>query len=153
MERGAGWPTHWRRCRLRRNGKEVYRGWRGGSEEPEWRRKKNINRSGKGREWVLICRLRGSLCRQQCVVCFISAPLALWDGVWVKASGHSLPWRVQWWMFGGNLGHCSRNTINSVAVSQHDWEELYCGMCLCICAQMCVPRNSIVFNKVCVCVF
>lgn len=55
-------------------------------------------------------------------------------------------------MFRGNLGRRSRKTINSVAVSQHDWEELYCGMCLCICAQMCVPRNSIVFKKVCVCV-
>lgn len=117
--------------------------------EWEWMRKKKSLMGG--RRGVLIRRLRRSLCRQWCVVCFISAPLVLWDGVWVKASGHSLPWRVQWWMFRGNLGHCSRKTINSVAWSQDDWEELYCGMCLCICAQMCVPRNSIVFKKVCVC--
>lgn len=147
MVRGGGWPTHWRRCRVRGNGKEAYWGW-GRVRINE--KKSNIEGSGRGREWVLICRLRGSLCRQQCVVCFISAPLALWDGVWVKASGYSLPWRVQWWMFRGNLGHCSRNTINSVAVSQHDWRELCNWMCLRICAQMCVPTNSIVFKKVCV---
>lgn len=104
-------------------------------------------------EYILICRLRGSLCRRQWVVCFITAPLVLWDGVWLKASGHRLPWRVQWWMFTGNLGHCSRNTINSVTVSQHNWEELYCGMCLCIqYLYICVPTNAIVFKKVCVCI-
>lgn len=56
-------------------------------------------------------------------------------------------------MFRGNLGHCSRNTINSVTVSQHDWEELYCGMCLWRqCLHICVPTNAIVWKKVCVCI-
>lgn len=54
-------------------------------------------------------------------------------------------------MFRGNLGHCSKKNINSVDF-QHDWEELYYGMCLWIRVQMCVPRNSIVFKQVCVCV-
>lgn len=88
--------------------------------EGEWMRKKTIQRV-RGREQVIICILRGSWCMQQCV-CFISAQLALWEGVWAKASGHILQWWVQWWMFIGNLGHCSRNTINSV--SQHNWEEV-----------------------------
>lgn len=43
-----------------------------------------------------------------------------------------------------------KKNLDSVAISQHDWEKVHCGMCLCMCAQMCVPRNSIVLKKVCV---
>lgn len=45
-----------------------------------------------------------------------------------------------------------KKKTDSVAISQHDWEKVHCGMYLCMCAQMCVPRNSIVLKKVCVCV-
>lgn len=47
--------------------------WGGGGLEWEWETS-NIKGRSRGRDWVLICRLRRSLCRQQYVVCFISAP-------------------------------------------------------------------------------
>lgn len=78
--RGGGEPTLSRRNRLGRNGKEVCWGWRGGYGESHGE-KSNLRVVAVSEERVLICRLRGSLCRRHWLVCFISAPLVLWDGV------------------------------------------------------------------------